>query len=114
MLIGPSGCGKTSVLRLMLGLIAPDSGNVRFGGAELEETALGVARRRMGYVVQDGGLFPHLTALGNVSLMARHLAWAPDRIRGRTSSCACLRGCSNAIRPSSPGARSSASRSCAP
>jgi osmoprotectant transport system ATP-binding protein len=82
-LIGPSGCGKTTALRLMLGLTAPDRGRVRLRGVELDARALALERQRMGYVVQDGGLFPHLTALGNVSLMARYLGWLPDLIRGR-------------------------------
>jgi osmoprotectant transport system ATP-binding protein len=82
-LIGPSGCGKTTALRLMLGLTAPDSGSVRFRGAELDARALAVERRRMGYVVQDGGLFPHLTGLGNVSLMARYLGWAQGQVERR-------------------------------
>ncbi|MEM7808221.1 MAG: ATP-binding cassette domain-containing protein [Planctomycetota bacterium] len=63
-LIGPSGCGKSTLLRLLLGLIEPTAGMVRFGNVE---TVAG--RRRMsGYVIQDGGLFPHLTARGNVEL----------------------------------------------
>ena len=82
-LIGPSGCGKTTALRLMLGLTAPDGGSVRFRGAELDARALAVERQRMGYVVQDGGLFPHLTGLGNVSLMARYLGWERERITAR-------------------------------
>jgi osmoprotectant transport system ATP-binding protein len=82
-LIGPSGCGKTTALRLMLGLTAPDSGSVRFRGAELDARALAVERRRMGYVVQNGGLFPHLTGLGNVTLMARYLGWAAHAIEAR-------------------------------
>jgi len=72
-LIGPSGCGKSTLLRLMIGLIETDTGSVRFEGAELSPANAMVLRRRMGYVLQDGGLFPHLTARENVSLMARYL-----------------------------------------
>src|SRR5882724_11584074 len=75
-LLGPSGCGKTTALRLMLGLLQPDSGQVLFRQAPLAPERLLEARAEMGYVVQDGGLFPHLTARGNVELMARHLGWA--------------------------------------
>ena len=78
-LLGPSGCGKTTLLRLMLGLVQPDSGQVLFRGQALTGEGLLKARTQMGYVVQDGGLFPHLTALGNVELMARYLKWPEQR-----------------------------------
>ena len=82
-LIGPSGCGKSTLLRLMIGLIEPDEGSVRFEGeAFAAENALSL-RRRMGYVIQDGGLFPHMTARENVGLMARHLRWDENRIATR-------------------------------
>ena len=74
-LIGPSGCGKTTLLRLMLGLITPDAGRVLFRGVPITPGNIRELRTRMGYVVQDGGLFPHLTAAENVCLMARHLGW---------------------------------------
>ena len=84
-LLGPSGCGKSTLLRLMNGLIRPDTGRVLFEGQPLppeEEAMLGV-RQRMGYALQGGGLFPHLTAGQNVELMARYLRWPPERIRAR-------------------------------
>ena len=82
-LIGPSGCGKTTVLRLLLGLVRPDSGEVHFHGTPIDPGRVRAVRQRMGYVVQDGGLFPHLTAAGNVTLLARHLGWPPARIAVR-------------------------------
>jgi osmoprotectant transport system ATP-binding protein len=82
-LIGPSGCGKSTLLRLMIGLEAPDSGSVRFAGEPLDAQHLPRLRQRMGYVIQDGGLFPHLSARDNVTLMARHLGWQPGRIAQR-------------------------------
>jgi osmoprotectant transport system ATP-binding protein len=87
-LLGPSGCGKTTALRLMLGLIPPDTGRVLFRGAELGLDRSPEARHAMGYVVQDGGLFPHLTALDNVRLMARYLAWPEPRISQRVQELA--------------------------
>src|SRR5689334_17253230 len=72
-LIGPSGCGKSTLLRLMIGLIAPTSGYITFEGKPVAPEDIITLRRRMGYVIQDGGLFPHLTAAQNVMLMARHL-----------------------------------------
>ena len=82
-LIGPSGCGKSTLLRLMLGLIQPDAGSVAIDGTILAEQNLDTLRHRIGYVIQDGGLFPHLRAGENVSLLARHLDWTPDRIHTR-------------------------------
>ena len=82
-LIGPSGCGKSTLLRLMIGLLTPDSGEVRFAGERLTAENAPLLRRRMGYVIQDGGLFPHLTARGNAALMARWLGWEDARIEQR-------------------------------
>ena len=72
-LIGPSGCGKTTLLRIVLGLIEPDSGEVIVSGEKSQLKNRTELRRKIGYVVQDGGLFPHLTAAQNVTLMARQL-----------------------------------------
>ena len=87
-LIGPSGCGKTTLLRLMIGLIAPDGGQVLFDGTVVTPDNVRGLRARMGYVVQDGGLFPHLDARDNVSLMARHLGWPDGRIATRLTELA--------------------------
>lgn len=82
-LIGPSGCGKSTLLRVVMGLITPDSGDVLIDGAPLTPQNRRQLRLRMGYVIQDGGLFPHLTAGQNVSLMAGHLGWDRERVRKR-------------------------------
>jgi len=82
-LIGPSGCGKSTILRLLLGLIRPDSGTVRLDGTEVRPDNALALRRRMGYVVQDGGLFPHLTARENIILLTRYLSWTEPRIHAR-------------------------------
>ncbi len=89
-LIGPSGCGKSTLLRLMIGLIAPDTGTVRFRGTELTPDNVSAQRRHMGYVVQDGGLFPHLTARENATLMARYLGWDSKRLDDRLAELAAL------------------------
>jgi osmoprotectant transport system ATP-binding protein len=80
--IGESGAGKSTLLRLVLGLTAPERGAVRFEGAAVrtEDDAL---RRRIGYVVQGGALFPHLTAGENATLVARHLRWDGERVARR-------------------------------
>jgi osmoprotectant transport system ATP-binding protein len=85
-LIGPSGCGKSTLLRLMAGLIQPDAGTVTLKGEPVTPANARRLRQRLGFVVQDGGLFPHLTARGNVTLMARHLGWDAARIRSRLGS----------------------------
>lgn len=82
-LIGPSGCGKSTMLRLLLGLLHPSTGNVLFDGTTLRPDNVLALRHRMGYVVQDGGLFPHLTAHGNIAFMARFLKWDKERIDQR-------------------------------
>jgi osmoprotectant transport system ATP-binding protein len=84
-LIGPSGCGKSTLLRLIIGLLEPDSGEIRFDGAQLHAAKIDIIRRRIGYVIQEGGLFPHLTARGNVLLMARHLGRAENEMLSRLS-----------------------------
>jgi osmoprotectant transport system ATP-binding protein len=87
-LIGPSGCGKSTLLRLMIGLIQPDQGVVLFDGVPLTEDNVMEVRRRIGYVIQDGGLFPHLSARDNVGLMAKYLGWNKGRIDARLSELA--------------------------
>lgn len=87
-LIGPSGCGKSTILRLIIGLQLPDAGQIQFAGQPLEPAKLPALRQRMGYVLQDGGLFPHLSARGNVTLMAQHLGWASQRIDTRVEELA--------------------------
>jgi len=89
-LIGPSGCGKSTLFRLMLGLIEPTSGTVTFEGSEMTKQAAPALRRKMGYVVQGGGLFPHLSSRENVALVARLLGWGKDRIEERITEIARL------------------------
>ena len=84
-LIGPSGCGKSTLLRLIVGLVEPSSGQVIFGGQVIDETNRIDLRRRVGYVIQDGGLFPHLNAQENATLMARHLRQPAADIRDKLS-----------------------------
>jgi osmoprotectant transport system ATP-binding protein len=69
-LIGPSGSGKSTILRLISGLIEPTSGWIEIDGRKLDRTTLGDLRRRLGYVIQSGDLFPHLSARRNVLLVA--------------------------------------------
>ena len=83
MLIGPSGCGKSTLLRLIIRLIEPDSGSIEFNGEPITAENINVLRRRIGYVIQEGGLFPHLTARANVLLMARHIGNPQEETHNR-------------------------------
>jgi osmoprotectant transport system ATP-binding protein len=82
--IGPSGCGKSTLLRMAAGLILPDQGRVSINGIELKSRNLNDARQRIGYVIQSGGLFPHISAADNVTLAARYQGrehvWIEQRV----------------------------------
>src|SRR6059058_3404656 len=82
-LIGPSGCGKSTLLRLIIRLIEPDSGSIKFDGKSITPDNVAALRRRIGYVIQEGGLFPHLTARANVVLMARHVGKSQEEMQSR-------------------------------
>lgn len=84
-LIGPSGCGKSTLMRLILGLVHPDSGSISFEDTPISAGQYIQVRRRIGYVVQSGGLFPHLTVEQNVGLVARHVGWSMARVRARAA-----------------------------
>ena len=82
-LLGPSGSGKSTLLRLLTGLVVPTSGEVRLWGETVSPRTVAALRRRLGYVIQDGGLFPHLTAADNVAIAARHCGWDEARVQAR-------------------------------
>ena len=90
--VGPSGGGKSTLLRVVLGLVKPDKGRVVIAGEVMGDGNKLAVRRRIGYVVQDGGLFPHLTAERNVTLVARHLGWEEARMRSRADELAAMTG----------------------
>ena len=82
-LLGPSGCGKTTMLRMVAGLVSPTSGRITVDSLPLNDQTVSAVRRKLGYVIQEGGLFPHLTGVENVTLMARHEGWPRKRIDNR-------------------------------
>ena len=82
-LLGPTGSGKSTLLRLVTGLARPSTGEVLLWGQALTPRTIGPLRRRIGYVIQEGGLFPHLTAAANVTLAARYFGWEAGRIDRR-------------------------------
>jgi osmoprotectant transport system ATP-binding protein len=89
-LLGPSGCGKSTLLRILVGLLRSDTGSVRFDGVEMTERNIREFRHRMGYMIQDGGLFPHLSIRDNISLLARHLGWDARQVEQRVKELADL------------------------
>src|SRR5882724_7159808 len=101
-LIGPSGCGKSTLLRLIIRLIQPDSGSIQFDGEAITAENIDTLRRRIGYVIQEGGLFPHLTARGNVVLMARHVGKSQEEMHTRLLEMCELTRFSNKLLPRYP------------
>lgn len=89
-LIGPSGCGKSTLLRLVTGLVQADSGYISLDGEVVNQDRIMALRQQMGYVIQDGGLFPHLTARENICLYARYRGWAQGDIESRLTKLAGL------------------------
>jgi osmoprotectant transport system ATP-binding protein len=82
-LIGPSGCGKSTVLRMINRLIEPSKGRILIDGEDVSTQDPVVLRRRVGYVIQNVGLFPHQTIRTNVGTVPRLLGWDRKRIRDR-------------------------------
>jgi osmoprotectant transport system ATP-binding protein len=85
MLVGPSGAGKTTALKLVNRLLEPTEGDVLVDGQSVRSLDPTELRRRIGYVIQQVGLFPHLTVSGNVATVPRLLGWDKRRIRVRVS-----------------------------
>jgi osmoprotectant transport system ATP-binding protein len=89
-LIGPSGCGKSTLIRIVTGLIKAEEGKVLIDNSELSESNYLNVRRKIGYVIQDGGLFPHLTAFQNASIVANYIGWEKDKIKKRVEELSAL------------------------
>lgn len=83
-LIGPSGCGKSTVLRMINRLVEPTAGRILLDGEDIARIDPVRLRRRIGYVIQDVGLFPHQTVRANVGTVPRLLGWPKEQIRART------------------------------
>jgi len=82
-LIGSSGCGKSTLLRILAGLVTPDEGQVTWRDEPITAERLRAWRLRLGYVIQEGGLFPHLTLAENVTLVANQIKWTESRKSAR-------------------------------
>lgn len=84
-IVGPSGCGKTTTLRLVNRMLEPTSGQIFWDGEPLSAMKKTDLRRRMGYVIQAGGLFPHRTVADNIATVPRLLRWDRRKTSRRVS-----------------------------
>ncbi|MBV9354988.1 MAG: ABC transporter ATP-binding protein, partial [Chloroflexi bacterium] len=91
-LVGPSGCGKTTSLKMVNRLIEPTSGTVLIDNQDVMSIEVTQLRRRIGYVIQQTGLFPHETIYDNVATVPKLLGWKKDRIRARVEELLTLIG----------------------
>jgi osmoprotectant transport system ATP-binding protein len=82
--VGPSGCGKTTTMRMINRLIEPTSGEILIGGEDVRKKDANELRRHIGYVIQAGGLFPHMTVAENIALVPRMLSWDKTKTAERT------------------------------
>ena len=83
-LVGPSGCGKTTTMKMVNRLIEPSGGRITIGGEDIMALPAVELRRRIGYVIQQIGLFPHLSIGENVAVVPKLLGWKAPRIRERS------------------------------
>ena len=116
MLVGPSGCGKTTALRLANRMIELSGGDILLDGESIRTRPAAELRRGIGYVIQQIGLFPHLTIGENIAVVPKLLGWDKQRIaRARRGAArarlAARRTCATAIRRSSRAASASESAS---
>src|SRR6266704_1594211 len=82
-LVGPSGCGKTTSLKMVNRLVEPSRGQVLIDGQDVMSVEVTALRRRIGYVIQQTGLFPHQTVADNIATVPRLLGWPKQRARAR-------------------------------
>ena len=84
-ILGSSGCGKTTLLKMTNRLYEPDGGSILLFGEDIRKQDPVQLRRKMGYVIQQAGLFPHMTVEDNISVIPRLLKWEPARCRDRVT-----------------------------
>lgn len=82
-LLGPSGCGKTTLMKMVNRLYEPTGGEIRVGGTEIHKLKVTQLRRRIGYVIQQVGLFPHMRISKNIAVVPRMLGWDKERVEKR-------------------------------
>ncbi|MBE6914853.1 MAG: ATP-binding cassette domain-containing protein, partial [Ruminococcaceae bacterium] len=84
-LIGPSGCGKTTSLQLMNRLLKPSSGKIYVDGKDISSLDAVQLRRQIGYVIQEIGLFPHMTIKQNIEIVPKLLGWSNEQRSARAA-----------------------------
>jgi osmoprotectant transport system ATP-binding protein len=85
MLVGPSGCGKTTTMKMINRIIEPSSGSITIDGEDILSLDQNILRRRIGYVIQQIGLFPHMTIAENVAVVPKLLGWSKEKTRNRVN-----------------------------
>jgi len=96
-LLGTSGCGKSTILRMILGVLRPDRGTIEVTGITVTPESRAAVARQVGYVVQEGALYPHLSAFDNVALPAQAQGWPAPRIATRVDELTSLVGLEAAL-----------------
>jgi len=91
-LVGPSGCGKTTLLKMVNRLYEPTGGKIFIGDTEIRQLPVTDLRRKIGYVIQQVGLFPHMTVAKNIAVVPQLLGWKRERIAARTDELLALIG----------------------
>ena len=82
-ILGPSGCGKTTLLKMVNRLYEPTSGRIYLDGADIRKIEVTQLRRQMGYVIQQSGLFPHMTVAENIAVVPKLLGWSRVQYQAR-------------------------------
>jgi len=85
-LLGPSGCGKTTLLKMVNRLYEPTEGAIYLDGVDIREIEVTSLRRRIGYVIQQVGLFPHMTVAQNVAVVPELIGWSREKIAERVDA----------------------------
>ncbi|MEM0982096.1 MAG: ABC transporter ATP-binding protein, partial [Cyanobacteria bacterium P01_H01_bin.58] len=82
-ILGPSGCGKTTLLKMVNRLYEPTAGRICIDGQDIRRIQTTALRQKIGYVIQQSGLFPHMTVAENVAIVPRLLKWSKPKIQAR-------------------------------